>query len=176
MKRIFSVIAGLLMLTTINAQSTHSVKNNLEMEGSIREMKDKTALKELVDRFSILADVKDIDNQLLLFTEDAVVASTANGRTSTLTGRKQIGDAFSAYLSLFDIVYHINGQQTVTLAGDTATGISYCQVILIGNQDGKRLIHTRYVIYNDTYRKINGTWYIAHRKSDFVWDKVEEVK
>jgi hypothetical protein len=37
-----------------------------------------------------------------------------NGQSGmALKGRKQIGDAFASYLSLFDVVYHINGQQTI---------------------------------------------------------------
>ena len=30
----------------------------------------------------------------------------------------------------------MNGQQTVTIKGDTAEGINYCQVVLIKNEDG----------------------------------------
>lgn len=146
------------------------------MEKRMLEIEDKMALKALVDEFSNLADVKDIDNQVLLFTEDAIVESTSGGQTTTLTGRKEIGDAFRAYLSLFDVVYHINGQQTVSLDGDRATSTSYCQVVLVGNRDGKRIANTSYVIYNDTYRKIDGKWYITHRKSNFVWSRSEEVK
>jgi len=55
-----------------------------------------------------------------------------------LKGRKQIGDAFTAYLNNFETVYHINGQQTTTLMGDSAKEISYCLVVLIGNVQGKR--------------------------------------
>src|SRR4051794_40466623 len=93
---------------------------------TIREIEDRIALKNLVDNFSVLADQKETQKQTFLFTEDATSETYVNGQVvSTLKGRKQIGDAFATFLNNFDVVYHINGQQTVTLNGDKATGISY---------------------------------------------------
>ncbi len=143
----------------------------------IKDIEDKMALKELVDTFSILADVKDIPTQVLLFTEDAEVTSIINGQKApALKGRKQIGDAFSSFLALFETVYHINGQQVVTLNGDKATGISYCAVTLIGNQNDKKMKTSMGVIYNDEYMKINHKWLIAKRISSFSWQETQEVK
>ena len=39
---------------------------------SIQKIADRMALKDLVDTFSNLADTKEIDEQVQLFTEDAV--------------------------------------------------------------------------------------------------------
>ncbi len=92
--------------------------------------------------------------QLLLFTENAEVSSVTNGQPGgTLTEKKQIGEAFAGFLNLFDVVYHINGQQTVTLNGDKASGISSCQVVLIGNKNGKKMKTTMGVIYHDVLKK-----------------------
>lgn len=135
----------------------------------LQEIEDRLALKALVDEFSVLADRKDIANQMLLFTEDAKVESINNGQATVLSGKKQISDAFGGFLSLFEVVYHINGQQTVTITGDKATGIAYCSVSLIGVQNGKRMKNDMGVIYNDEYVKIKGKWLIANRKSNFTW-------
>lgn len=152
--------------------------NNETTEARITAIEDRIALKNLVDTFSILADHKDIQQQVLLFTENATVASTVQGQPGmVLTGRKQIGDAFTAYLNLFQTVYHINGQQTVTLHGNTASGISYCQVTSVGTENGKKMKTTFGVYYNDEFVKENGTWFIAKRTSNFVWqDKTELVQ
>ncbi len=80
--------------------------------------------------------MKDVQKQLLLFTEDATVESRSGGRVSSLKGRKQIGDAFSAYLATFETVYHLNGQQTVDIRGDRATATAYCLVVLIAREKG----------------------------------------
>ena len=69
----------------------------------------------------------------------------------TLTGRKQLFDAFTGYLNLFETVYHINGQLTVTINGDKATGTSYCLVTLIGSENGKMMSTTIGVYYQDEY-------------------------
>jgi len=147
------------------------------MESRIQAIEDKMAIKNVVDTFSILADVKDIKTQVLLFTENATVDSRVNGQPGmTLSGRKQIGDAFGAYLSTFETVYHINGQQSVTLKGDKASGISYCLVTLIGTENGKKMKTTMGVYYKDEFVKENGHWLISKRTSNFVWQEKLEVR
>ncbi|GMW05630.1 MAG: hypothetical protein AMXMBFR8_04270 [Nevskiales bacterium] len=142
----------------------------------LQQLEDRAALKALVDTFSNLADTKSVDAQVLLFTEDATVDSWSGGKqVSSFTGRKQIGEAFSAYLALFDTVYHMNGQQTVELHGDGATGVSYCLVVLIGKDGDRRFRNTAGVIYHDEYVRRDGRWLIAKRISNFTWRSREEV-
>ncbi|MCR5078045.1 MAG: nuclear transport factor 2 family protein [Prevotella sp.] len=142
----------------------------MNIEDRLQRIEDKLALKNLVDTFSTLADIKDTKAQTLLFTEDAVVNSYQDGKLiSSYTGRDDIGKAFAKYLSLFDTVYHINGQQTIQIDGDHATGTSYSQVILIGTQDGVKTQLLRGVVYHDDYVRQNGRWLIAKRESNFVW-------
>lgn len=139
-------------------------------------IKDKIALKELVDIFSNLADIKDTATQALLFTEEAELKSYIGTQlVSDLKGRKDIEDACRQFLDLFDTVYHCNGQQVVDIHDDKATGIAYCQVVLIGPKDGKRIMTTQGVRYEDEYIKIDGKWFIAKRTSHFVWVDSKEV-
>ena len=132
-------------------------------------IEDTLALKKLVDTFSNLADVKDVKSQMDLFTDDAEVISKTATQTFKNKGKKEIEKSFADYLALFDIVYHLNGQQTVDIKGDQATGISYCFVTLIGN--GK--MNQSGVRYNDTYVKQNGRWLIKRRESDFTFTSVD---
>jgi ketosteroid isomerase-like protein len=148
--------------------------NNLAQR--IQQLEDKAALKLLVDTFSNLADHKDVKAQLPLFTEDATVESYRGGKlVSSLKGREQIGQGFSAYLALFDSVYHHNGQQTVEIQGDKAKGVSYCLVVLIGKENGKTYKNTSGVIYNDEYVRQGHQWLIAKRVSNFAWQQREEL-
>ena len=132
-------------------------------------IEDQLALKRLVDTFSNLADIKDVKSQMDLFTDDAEVISKTKDKTFISKGKEEISKAFSGFLALFDIVYHLNGQQTVDIKGDNATGISYCFVTLIGkgkkNQSGVR--------YRDTYVKKDGKWLIKKRESDFMFTSVD---
>ena len=139
---------------------------------SIQKLEDQLALKKLVDTFSNLADTKDTKAQMDLFTDDAEVISKADGKTFVSKGKKDIEKAFADYLKLFDVVYHLNGQQTVEINGDNATGISYCFVTLIGN--GKK--NQSGVRYHDTYVKQNGKWLIKKRESDFMYTTVDDMK
>ncbi|HLL05616.1 MAG TPA: nuclear transport factor 2 family protein [Myxococcaceae bacterium] len=64
----------------------------------------------------------------------------------------------------------------LTLNGDSASGVSYCLVTLIGMENGRRTKTSMLVIYNDTYVRRGGTWLIADRKSNFVTREQEEVR
>ena len=136
------------------------------------KLEDQLALKKLVDTFSNLADVKDTKAQMDLFTDDAEVISKVDGKTFKTKGKKDIEKSFADYLALFDVVYHLNGQQTVEIDGDKATGISYCFVTLIGN--GKK--NQSGVRYNDTYVKEKGKWLIKKRESNFMFTTVDDYK
>ena len=147
------------------------------MEQRLAAIEDKMAIKYVVDEFSNLADTKEIDKQVLLFTDDCVVESVSKGQPSTpLNRRDQLKQAFSAFLSNFHTVYHQNGQQTINLQGDKAEATSYCRVILVGKQNDKEMKTTLYTIYKDSFVKENGKWLIRHRTSNFVHREVEEVK
>ena len=173
MKLSITTFLFLLFSTITFAQNT----NNKNIEQRLAAIEDKMAIKYVVDEFSNLADTKEIDKQVLLFTKDGVVESISKGQPSTpLKGREQLKQAFSAFLSNFHTVYHQNGQQTINLQGNTVEAISYCRVILVGKQNEKEMKTTLYTIYKDVFVKENGKWLIKHRTSNFVHREVEEVK
>ena len=170
MKKIILSIIAILSIVTMDAQ------NNKTIEQRIMELEDRVALKNLVDTFSNLSDTREAELQAQLFTEDATVKTLINGKVSVeLKGRKQIAEVFGNFLAKQEIIYHINGQQTVTLNGNYATGISYCQVAMIANVDGKRTITQQGVRYDDEYQKIDGRWYIKNRISNFMWRDTREL-
>jgi ketosteroid isomerase-like protein len=150
---------------------------NKSIEQRLAAIEDKMAIKYVVDEFSNLADTKEIDKQILLFTEDGVVESVSAGQPPTvLKGRDQLKQAFSGFLSNFHTVYHQNGQQTISLQDNKAEAVSYCRVILVGKQNEKEMKTTLYTIYKDSFVKEAGKWLIKHRTSNFVHREVEEVK
>lgn len=150
------------------------VKSQQSPSAMFQEIKDKAAIKEVVDTFSVLADVKDVKTQLTLFTPEATVENYTNGVFGgSLKGYLQIGDAFSAYLANFSTIYHSNGQQIIKLNGNTATATSYCTVKLVGEMQDKAVNLTHYVIYNDEFVKQDGKWLIAKRKSNFVYTEAK---
>ncbi|UOO80902.1 nuclear transport factor 2 family protein [Uruburuella testudinis] len=131
---------------------------------------ERQAIQDLVDTFSNLADEKRVDEQMPLFTENAQVTTYTGGRLSSdLHGRTEIGNAFRRFLSAFHTVYHLNGQLTVRFTGkNSAEGITYCAVKLVGEQAGRQVLHEHSVRYQDTYLKKDGKWLIAKRVSHFM--------
>jgi len=75
----------------------------------------------------------------------------------------------------FETAYHINGQQTVSIQGDTATGTAYCLVVLIGRQNNTASKTTMGVRYADEYVRRNGSWLISKRVSNFMWRETTPV-
>ena len=152
------------------------MKSNDDLKTRITEIEDRIALKDLVDTFSTLSDRKEVRAQTQLFTPNATVETYRGGVLVTkLTGRKEMEDAFGRFLKLFETVYHINGQHTVTLNGDRASGISYCMVTLVGTENGKKMKTSLGVFYNDDYVRENGRWLIAKRVSNFHWEDKREL-
>lgn len=140
------------------------------------EIAQRLALRELVDTFSNLADEKDVAAQIPLFTADAHINVVMDGKeVFDLNGQQQILEAFSGYLSQFSVVYHINGQQTVTINESTAKGIAYCQVTLIKEENGQRIKQTSGVRYHDRYVFQNGKWLITERLSNFMWTDIHPM-
>ena len=95
-----------------------------QAERRIRALEDQAALKRLVDMFSNLADNKKVHEQTFLFTDDAIV-QTYFGETALppLHGRTAIEESWTPILATFDTVYHMNGQFTAEIDGDTATAV-----------------------------------------------------
>lgn len=132
----------------------------------------KMELKELVDVFSNLADVKDANGQGELFLPDGVLEFQMgfDGEIQNIVGREALVQAFAATINPCKSVYHINGQHTVKLSDDLteAEGTAYCQATLVNEVDGRDVITTNYVRYADLYVKMDGKWFIKRRRTTFL--------
>jgi hypothetical protein len=84
-----------------------------------------------------------------------------------ISGTKQLEEVFTSFTANVKRSFHMNGQQVVKIDGDTATGIAYCQVKLVSEEDGKEVITDSSIRYDDEYVRQNGTWLIKTRISHF---------
>ena len=139
----------------------------------------KMELKELVDVFSNLADVKDAKSQGDLFTPDGVLEFQRgfDGEVQNIVGREALVEAFAATIGPCKAVYHINGQHDVTMSDDLtqAEGVAYCEATLVREEKGKNVLTTNYVRYADKYVKVDGRWYISRRRTTFLISDSHEV-
>ena len=143
-------------------------------------MSAKMELKELVDTFSNLADVKDAKGQGELFLEDGVLEFQMgfDGEINNIVGREALVAAFANTIEPCKAVYHINGQHNVTISedGKSAEGTNYCEATLVNEEGGKDIITTNYVRYADVYAKVDGKWYIKRRRTTFLISEKRELQ
>ncbi|MFD3993443.1 nuclear transport factor 2 family protein [Streptomyces sp. NPDC058548] len=137
------------------------------------EAADRLALRELVDAYAHCADRRDAEGQMALFTEDTRFVVHMDARdpqpTQELRGRESLAPVFDA-LNAYAATTHFNGQSTVTLDGDHATGVTYCLAHHITEaDDGSRTLMIASIRYLDTMIRHDGTWLFAERLLMVDW-------
>jgi hypothetical protein len=147
-------------------------------EISPTEAADRLALREVFDAYAHCADRRDTKGQKALFTEDTVFAVYMDGDgsepTYVLNGREAMMPVFEN-LNRYETTTHFNGQSTVTLDGDSATGESYTIAHHVYTEDGNRKIMVASLRYFDTFAKIDGRWYFAERKLILDWSETRSI-
>lgn len=137
---------------------------------TVEEIQDRILLRELIDMVSILADQKNFQAQVQLFSENSISETVANGKTiMKLHGRNEMVDAFTEFIKDYDTVYHFNGQQQLKISGDIAKGTVYSLITLIQINNGIRVKTSVGAVYQDDYIRKDDRWYIEKRIGCFKW-------
>jgi SnoaL-like domain len=138
------------------------------------EAADRLAIRELFDAYARCADRRDAEGQKALFTEDTRFAVFMDGEgtepTYVIDSREGLTLAFDD-LRRYQATTHFNGQSTVALDGETATGESYTIAHHLWTEDGVRKIMIASLRYHDTFTKIDGIWYFAARDLILDWSE-----
>ena len=140
---------------------------------SPQEAADRLAIRELFDAYAHCADRRDAKGQMALFTEDTHFLVYMDAKdpepTQELHGRDSLAPVFDA-LNVYNATMHFNGQSTVSLNGDKATGESYCIAhhLTIGD-DGSRSLMLAHIRYLDQFVKQDGEWLFAERRLMVDW-------
>jgi len=139
---------------------------------------DRLALRELFDAYAHCADRRDAEGQKALFTDDSVFAVYMDGEgsepTYVLHGREALTPVFDD-LNRYEVTTHFNGQSTVTLDRDGATGESYTIAHHVYTEDGDRKIMVASLRYLDTFTKLDDRWYFAERKLILDWSETRSL-
>jgi ketosteroid isomerase-like protein len=143
-----------------------------EMGVAEAESADRLAIRALVDAYARCADRRDAEGQKALFTDDThfVVYMDGEGTdpSQELNGREALMPVF-ADLSRYEATTHFNGQSTIALDGDRATGESYCLAHHLYTEGGERKLMLASLRYRDTFVKRDGAWLFAERKLYVDW-------
>jgi ketosteroid isomerase-like protein len=135
------------------------------------EAADRLAIRELFDAYAHCADRRDAQGQMALFTEDTHFVVHMNLQdpepTQDLRGREALAPVFDA-LNAYVATMHFNGQSTIELDGDRATGESYCLAHHVTKaEDGSLMVAS--IRYLDTFVKQDGAWLFAERRLMVNW-------
>jgi hypothetical protein len=142
------------------------------------EAADRLALRELFDAYAHCADRRDAEGQKALFTDDTRFAVYMDGEgsepTYVLHGREALTPVFDD-LKRYEVTTHFNGQSTVTIDGNRATGESYTIAHHLFTDDGTRKITIASLRYLDDFAKIDGRWYFAERQLILDWSDTRAI-
>jgi SnoaL-like domain len=134
---------------------------------------DRLAIRELIDAYAHCADRRDAKGQMALFTREPhfVVYYTESGSDTPdleLHNRADLAPVFDD-LNRYRATMHFNGQSTVKLDGDTATGETYCLAHHVSVDGDSQTIFIAAIRYYDTFAKSDGAWLFAERKLYVDW-------
>ena len=136
------------------------------------EAADRLAIRELIDAYARCADRRDANGQMALFTENPAFHVFMDSRspepTYVLHGRDALAPVF-ADLNQYQATTHFNGQSTIRLEGDSATGESYCIAHHLKVDGDNRTLMLASIRYLDQFVKQQGTWLFAERKLMVDW-------
>ena len=137
-----------------------------------QEAADRLAIRELIDAYAHCADRRDAKGQMALFTADTAFYVFMDGRspepTYVLHRREALAAVFED-LNQYQATTHFNGQSTIRLDGDRATGESYCIAHHLTVEGEKRTLMIASLRYLDQFVKQDGTWLFAERKLLVDW-------
>jgi hypothetical protein len=142
------------------------------------EAADRLAIRELFDAYAHCADRRDAEGQKALFTNDTIFSVYMEGEgsepTYVLNGREALTPVFTD-LNRYEVTTHFNGQSTVTIEGNKATGESYTVAHHLYMEDGERKIMIASLRYLDAFAKADGQWLFAERKLILDWSETRSV-
>jgi hypothetical protein len=143
-----------------------------DTEITLTELRDRLTIRELIDAYAHCADRRLAEQQKSLFTEDTHFVVYMNGQdsepTQILDGREALTPVFED-LNRYEATQHFNGQSTVELDGDHASGETYCIAHHLFTEEGQRKLMLAHLRYGDTFVKTDGAWLFAERNLYVDW-------
>jgi hypothetical protein len=122
---------------------------------TVDDLLAREAIRDLVARYAVAIDSRDLDTLVSLFVD---------------RGRDRLRADFEASLRGIGVSILQVGTHVIDLAGpDDATGVVYCTCEV---QDGDRWVRQA-ILYRDTYRREDGAWRFVRRVHE-LWYGAEQ--
>jgi len=123
---------------------------------------DRLALTDLAGLYASLVDARDFAALGGLFTDDAVLVTTAGQRR----GRDEILDAMRG-LERYESTFHVVGQTRHWREGTATFGETACVAHHWRARDGVTRDHVMFIRYHDTFAR-GARWRFARRELEVV--------
>jgi ketosteroid isomerase-like protein len=111
-------------------------------------------IRQLVARYAIATDRRDLDTLVSLFVDDVRVGREQSGREALRA------NLASQLRGIGVSILNVGTHQIDLLDDARATGHVYCKAEI---QDGDRFIHQA-IRYDDTYERRGGSWFFVRRR------------
>ncbi|MDR1387173.1 MAG: nuclear transport factor 2 family protein [Propionibacteriaceae bacterium] len=137
-----------------------------------REVADRLEIRELIDAYAHHADGREPEKQYGLYAEHGrTLVQLGDAQTAPdqiLTTREEHLAGFGA-LSQYEATTHFNGQSTIVVDGDGATGETYCLAHHLAGSGADRELIVMSIRYEDVFRRTAAGWRFAERKLVIRW-------
>jgi len=121
---------------------------------AVEKLIAESEIRQLVARYAVAIDARDLDRLVALFVEDVRVGREARGHDALRAD-------FDAQLRGIGVSILFVGNHVIEFEGDDrARGIVYCRGEI---QDGERWIHQA-IRYDDTYARTDAGWRFVRRR------------
>lgn len=131
-----------------------------------REVADRLELRDLVVRYARIPDDRNYALVDEVFAPDAVL----EGPGFKLEGVEQIRQGMQA-IETYSATLHSVHNHLVDLAGDEASGETYCVANHLLRKDGRPTKLDWGIRYQDRYRRGAAGWRITRRELRLVWEQ-----
>ena len=141
------------------------------MNTELVRLRDRAALEDLISRYALSVDARDITAIVECFTEDARVEF--NGGAAVVRGRDDLARFFadtfeSPMLGAAGVSSHLMTDGLVSLSGDTAHVET--QAIACHANDERDSVIMRGLRYADDCERRDGEWLIGRRIHRATWE------
>ena len=141
-------------------------------------MEDERALRALALAYALHADRREGERVAELFAPDAALRmSWRDGRAEAVEsrGHRHIASVIRR-LREFTATFHLVANHTVTVDGDHADGVVYCEAHHLSEADGRTTDQVMYINYLDRYRRTDEGWRFADRETNVQWIEQRTIR
>lgn len=138
---------------------------------SLQKLVDDLALRRSAELYAYGADHRDKPTWAAILAADCVI----EGPGFRMEGREQSLGAIDHLRASFKATLHRIHNQVATVSGDSAEGETYCTADHLMQQDGKDVILSWNIRYQDRWQREDGVWKFTHRTLIVDWEEVRPV-